>query len=128
MMFFFSSENLAMHKKASQKHPYFPLSASRAMDGRNSINSSSRWHCAASYGHPTAEWRVDLEEICSIQHVILHYNTNNLAWGTNLFFYSKFSLQGNPDKRIEHKWYPRSSIEILHRHDLYFEHVVSPDW
>ena len=38
-----------MHKKASQKHPYFPFSASRAVDGRNSINSSSRWQCAGSY-------------------------------------------------------------------------------
>ena len=112
-----------MHKKASQKHPYFPLSASRAVDGRNSINSSSRWQCAGSYGHPTAEWRVDLEEICNIHHVILHYNTNNLAWGTH-----SFSLSVNLDKRIGHEGYHRSSVEILHRHDLYFEHVVFSDW
>lgn len=86
MTVFFSSENIASGKPTWQQFP-FSVSfwgAELAVDGDYTDLTAGGGQCVISAGgKTTAEWRVDLEAILSIHHIVIHYRTDGKNWGKN---------------------------------------------
>ena len=89
------TENLALKKKAWQSNLdefYYEgsdlvyLGADLAVDGRKQNLSLYGGQCARSFTGLTAEWRVDLQKILSIQRIVIQYMTDNRVWGAVSFF------------------------------------------
>ena len=59
----------------------FNFTADRAVDGRKSTLTEYGGDCANSDLKNTTEWRVDLENILSIHHILIQFVTNNNVWG-----------------------------------------------
>ncbi|XP_078328964.1 uncharacterized protein LOC111115084 [Crassostrea virginica] len=92
-------ENLALKKKAWQSNLdefYYEgsdlvyLGADLAVDGRKQNLSLYGGQCARSFTGLTAEWRVDLQKILSIQRIVIQYMTDNRVWGLGNVYYSSF--------------------------------------
>jgi hypothetical protein len=106
----FSKVNIAQNKPAWQLNQHQAGSAtsdaSNAVDGLKSNLGYGAGQCAMSDGgKQTAIWRVDLEDILSIHHIIIYYRTENKNWGKQLYnslFIPKtiFLLQAYSVKRI----------------------------
>jgi hypothetical protein len=85
----FRIENIALEKPAWQLNPYntggdgrFDVKAGNAVDGLKSNLSVWGKQCVISgINKTTAIWRVDLEDIRSIRHIVIYYRTENSAWG-----------------------------------------------
>ena len=79
----FGLENVALHKPAWQKHPYFntAFGASLAVDGKKTDLSEFGGECVASSFGSTAEWRVDLKGVLSIHHIAIQYSQTKPVWG-----------------------------------------------
>ncbi|XP_052695925.1 uncharacterized protein LOC128174403, partial [Crassostrea angulata] len=89
--------NVALHKSAWQLHPYETsnfrvfLSASNAVDGLKTNLSFSGGQCTESANHQyEAMWRIDLGAVLGINHIILYYRTDNVAWGLSHGFVGRF--------------------------------------
>jgi hypothetical protein len=79
-------ENIAFHKPAWQSSPYIEgddrFDASNAVDGLRSDLGVWGGQCVISKDkQEVATWRVDLEDIQSIHHIIIYYRTENYAFG-----------------------------------------------
>lgn len=72
-----SEENVAFNKSAWQEHPaknLEKLGAERAVGGMYSELSLYGGQCTISeYGHSTATWRVDLERVHNIDHIVVYF-------------------------------------------------------
>lgn len=87
----FSPENIALHKNATQLHPYDNpfvsaaiVDASNAVDGLKSDLSIFGEQCVVSAENQNeALWRVDLGEVLGIHHITIYYRTDNRHWGKN---------------------------------------------
>ena len=68
-------DNVALHKSAWQQNPYGSngFNASLAIDGRKRDLSQWGGECVASGYGETAEWRVDLNGVLSIHHIVIQY-------------------------------------------------------
>ena len=75
---------MALHKTAWQTNPYLndAFSASLAVDGKKTKLSKFGGECVASDYGSTAEWRVDLNGVLSIHHIVIHFVQNEPVWGT----------------------------------------------
>lgn len=76
------TENIALNKKAWQSSGIYKvlngsvryyLGADHAVDGLKENLTFAGEQCAVSFVGPTAEWRVDLDEILSIHHIFIQY-------------------------------------------------------
>lgn len=103
------TENLALKKKAWQSNLdefYYEgsdlvyLRADLAVDGRKQNLSLYGGQCARSFTGLTAEWRVDLQKILSIQRIVIQYMTDNRVWGAVSFFYEKCCTNVQKIKQI----------------------------
>nr|XP_022297668.1 uncharacterized protein LOC111107024 [Crassostrea virginica]XP_022297669.1 uncharacterized protein LOC111107024 [Crassostrea virginica] len=74
-------ENIALNKTAWQQDFRSDFSSARAVDGRKKSLSIYGADCVISQYAYTAEWRVDLEAVVSIHHILIQYATENLPWG-----------------------------------------------
>ncbi|XP_078328405.1 uncharacterized protein LOC144623721 isoform X4 [Crassostrea virginica] len=83
-------ENFALHLPAWQSSTAWSYTADRAVDGRYTDLRWSGGQCAASDGEQTAEWRVDLEGLRSINYVVIQYVTDNIVWDEYNWFSSYF--------------------------------------
>ena len=88
------TENLALKKVAWQSNLddfYYNgsdlvyLGADLAVDGRKQNLALNGRQCARSSTGQTAEWRVDLQRILSIQSIFIQYMTDNRVWGAVSF-------------------------------------------
>lgn len=87
--FFFSClENIALHKQAWQKYPLdnAKLRAFLAVDGKQANLSHWGGDCVSSRYGRTAQWRVDLNDILSIHHIVIQYVQYNAVWGISFLF------------------------------------------
>ena len=84
---------MALHKSAWQTNPYLndEFSASLAVDGKKTNLSQWGGECVASSNNGTAEWRVDLKDVLSIHHIVIHYVRNKPVWG--IYFYALYPLK-----------------------------------
>ncbi|XP_078328924.1 uncharacterized protein LOC111115260 isoform X3 [Crassostrea virginica] len=75
-------ENIALHKPAWQLHPYKndEFNASLAVDGQKKTLSQWGGECVASDFGRTTEWRVDLNGIRSIHHIVIQYVQIKPVW------------------------------------------------
>nr|XP_022307738.1 uncharacterized protein LOC111113741 [Crassostrea virginica] len=80
-------ENIALHKPAWQLHPYKndEFNASLAVDGQKKNLSQWGGECVASDFGRTTEWRVDLNGIRSIHHIVIQYVQNKPVWDAGDF-------------------------------------------
>lgn len=81
---FLSPENLALNKQTWQLNPSSSYGgAHRAVDGIKSDLTLLGGQCAVSkiHGYKTAEWRVDLGGVFSIQHISIQFMTESRSWG-----------------------------------------------
>lgn len=81
-------ENIALHKPAWQQNPFYhhKFNASLAVDGRKENLSPWGGECVASKLNKTAEWRVDLESVLSIHHIVIQYSQHKSVWGIYFCF------------------------------------------
>lgn len=85
-MFFFSPENIALNKKASQTHPYMntgvssaTVEASNAVDGLKKDLSAFGHQCVVSADEQhEALWHVDLQAVLGIHRITIYYRTDNV--------------------------------------------------
>ena len=82
MPFQFVLENVALNKPAWQDDDFFNFTARMAVDGRTSTLTVYGEDCVNSDLKNTTEWRVDLENILSIHHILIQFATNNRDSGT----------------------------------------------
>lgn len=70
-------ENIAINIKAWQQYNYsnYRWGAEFAVDGKKSDLSANGGQCAVSSGRATAEWRIDLGVVHSINHIFIQYRT-----------------------------------------------------
>lgn len=73
-------ENIALHKAAWQQTPSYH-DDSLAVDGRKENLYERGGECVASGKNNTAEWRVDLESVLSIHHIVIQYIQSKAVWG-----------------------------------------------
>ena len=78
----FIPENLALGKPAWQQTThYFKWGAVKGVDGLYTRLDAWGNQCAISAdGQSTAEWRVDLRGVFSINHIFIQYRTDKYAW------------------------------------------------
>ena len=76
------TENIALKKEAWLSSGLYRtlngsvryyLGADHAVDGLKENLTLGGEQCAVSFAGPTAEWRVDLDEILSIHHIFIQY-------------------------------------------------------
>lgn len=82
-------ENLALGKSAWQQYPisFTRYGAGQAVDGLKTDLSLNGGQCTVSANFKqTAEWRVDLGGIRSINEIYIYYMTNNAPWGISNIF------------------------------------------
>ena len=86
-------ENVALHKTSWQMNPYLKdeFSASLAVDGKKTNLFQWGGECVASGIGRTAEWRVDLNGVISIHHIVIQYVQNKPVWG--IYFYVLYSME-----------------------------------
>jgi hypothetical protein len=82
----FVIENIAFLKPAWQLSSYIRgddrFKASNAVDGLRSDLGAMGGQCAISKNkHLEAIWRVDLEDVRSICHIVIYYRTENSEFG-----------------------------------------------
>ena len=75
-------ENVALNKPAWQDDYIFNFTAHKAVDGRKSTLTVYGEDCVYSDLKNTTEWRVDLENILSIHHILIQFATDGRNWGT----------------------------------------------
>lgn len=78
-----------MNKPASQHYTQYTFygifDAAHAVDGYKSNLDVEGGQCTLSdYGRSSSKWQVDLEGVLSIDHISIHYATNNTLWGMDL--------------------------------------------
>lgn len=85
---YFVLDNIALHKKAWQAHPYDVeeitdiVDASHAVDGLKPDLSINGNQCTLSANFQSeAVWLLDLGADLSIHHIKIYYRTDNLSWG-----------------------------------------------
>ncbi|XP_062600910.1 platelet endothelial aggregation receptor 1-like isoform X1 [Saccostrea cucullata] len=97
-------ENLALRKPTWQQYPYmyndwptyldlllYNYPADKAVDGLFSDRSNSGGQCTISGNQKrTATWRVDLGKVLNIHHITIYYRTDNLPWGPDNGYTSRF--------------------------------------
>ncbi|XP_062571185.1 multiple epidermal growth factor-like domains protein 10, partial [Saccostrea cucullata] len=97
-------ENLALRKQTWQQYPYmyndwptyldlllYNYPADKAVDGLFSDRSNSVGQCTISGNQKrTATWRVDLGKVLNIHHITIYYRTDNLPWGPDNGYTSRF--------------------------------------
>ncbi|XP_065925913.1 multiple epidermal growth factor-like domains protein 11 isoform X2 [Magallana gigas] len=87
-------ENIALRKPAWQRFPYSGRpcwGADRAVDGRYSDLSQYDNQCTISGNyHQVAEWRVDLQKVLSMHHIVIYYRTDNEPWGNPSKYSGRF--------------------------------------
>lgn len=83
---FFFPANIALNKTTYMSSTFSNLTSSnKAVDGQKTNLSFIEGQCAiSSNGYKTAEWRVDLENLCSITYITIYYRTENLPWGNQM--------------------------------------------
>lgn len=60
-------------------------SSNKAVDGqKTNLSFIGGQRAISSNGYKTAEWRVDLENLCSITYITIYYRTENLPWGNQM--------------------------------------------
>ena len=86
-------ENIALHKAAWQQTPFNhdEFNASLAVDGRKENLHQWGGECVASGKNNTAEWRVDLESVLSIHHIVIQYIQSKAVWGIYCCFLAYFT-------------------------------------
>ena len=84
---------MALNKIAWQKHPNHikDFNAALAVDGKKTDLSRYGKECVYSDDRSTAEWRVDLNTVLSIHHIVIHYVQNNAVWG--MYIYIAVNIQ-----------------------------------
>ena len=82
---------MALHKTAWQANPYLnnALSASLAVDGKKSNLPQWGSECLVSDYRETAEWRVDLNDVLSLHHIVIQYFQTKRIWGTSFHIFWK---------------------------------------
>ena len=75
-------ENLALVRPAWQQTTHFPnWGADKGVDGLYTRLDAWGHQCTISAdGQSTAEWRVDLGGVFSINHIFIQYRTDESAW------------------------------------------------
>lgn len=81
------TENVGFNKSAWEKYPYHSpergWGAKRAVDGLYSDLSATGGQCVISANEKSiAEWRVDLERIHIIHHIVIYYRAEYIDSGT----------------------------------------------
>lgn len=132
-----SEENVAFNKSAWQEHPAKNLEklwAERAVDGMYSELSLYGGQCTISeYGHSTATWRVDLERVHNIDHIVVYFPYESK------FFFPKVDRPINCFKSIRKLlwnfkhilkkklviewWRNRYLIKYIHDHSFLFNFI-----
>ena len=79
-------ENAALNKPSWQDDDFFNFTAHRAVDGRKSSLTVYGEDCVNSDLKNTTEWRVDLENMLSIHHILIQFATDDKDWGTICFY------------------------------------------
>lgn len=93
-LLFFSKENLALNRLTWQQHPWLDknkdVGSENAVDGQY-FDRGTGGQCAISADNKlTSEWRVDLGNVVSINHIEIFYRTDNKPSNvTEKFFLKK---------------------------------------
>ncbi|XP_062567896.1 uncharacterized protein LOC134230136 [Saccostrea cucullata] len=87
-------ENLALRKPTWQQHWYtykYSYPPDKAVDGKFSSRSPYGGQCTVSGNYKrTATWRVDLGKFLNIHHITIYYRTDNLPWGPDNGYTTRF--------------------------------------
>lgn len=85
-------ENLALNKSTWQQHPLSDstteVGSEKAVDGLFTDRGSGGQCTLSDRGHYTAEWRVDLGSVVSINHINIYYRTDNQGKSIFITFFS----------------------------------------
>ena len=84
-------ENVALNKPAWQDD-IFNFTAHMAVDGRKSRLTVYGGDCTTSDFKNTTEWRVDLENILSIHHILIQFATDYRDKGTICLLLLSFQI------------------------------------
>lgn len=82
----FFPANIALNKTTYMSSTFSNFTSSKnAVDGEKTDLSYFGGQCAISKNeYTTAEWRVDLENPCSITNITIYFRTENLPWGKQM--------------------------------------------